>query len=228
MALQNLLNICERINFNRRKMVGIQYTRNELMRVNETPTYNPWKLTISVPPVLRYNDARSILEDLDTMDRRTPETITFSDNAKLSWMLRYQGGLTVGQRANIVVTSFNTNQLILDVSGVSVSSTTVVLAKGDFIQFQGKPFPFTSTTNVTRGTGSTVTVTTHRPNIITDNITGYGLNWGNDVEFIVFCPNMPTYSLVPGGYVGNGSTTVNNAYIEFSDSFMLYEWIASA
>jgi hypothetical protein len=44
----------------------------------------------------------------------------------------------------------------------------------------------------------------------------------------MFCPNMPVYKLTPGGYVGNGVTTTNNALIEWSDSFYLYEWVGDA
>jgi hypothetical protein len=44
----------------------------------------------------------------------------------------------------------------------------------------------------------------------------------------MFCPNMPTYKLIPGGYVASGSTTLNNALIEFSDDFDLYEWVGTA
>jgi hypothetical protein len=39
---------------------------------------------------------------------------------------------------------------------------------------------------------------------------------------------MPVYKLIPGGYVGNGTTTTNNALLEFSDSFELYEWVGEA
>jgi hypothetical protein len=44
----------------------------------------------------------------------------------------------------------------------------------------------------------------------------------------MFCPNMPTYKLTVGGYIGNGTTTTNNALLEFSDSFELYEFVGTA
>jgi hypothetical protein len=43
----------------------------------------------------------------------------------------------------------------------------------------------------------------------------------------MFCPNMPTYKLVPGGAVISNGTTINNALLEFSDSFNLYEWVSA-
>jgi hypothetical protein len=79
-----------------------------------------------------------------------------------------------------------------------------------------------------RGSGSTVVVTTSRPNILTGNIVGKGIIVGNNCQFNMFCPNMPTYKLIVGGYVGNGTTTTNNALLEFSDNFILYEFVGTA
>jgi hypothetical protein len=79
-----------------------------------------------------------------------------------------------------------------------------------------------------RGTAGTVTVTTNRPNIITGAVAGAGLTVGNACEFYMFCPNMPTYKLIPGGGVRSNGTTINNALIEFSDDFTLYEWVGTA
>lgn len=227
MSLQSIVNISNTLNINRRKLVGIQYARNELPRISETPTFNPWKLTMGVPSI-QYSKSRSLLEGLDTIDRRTPETITFSDSPGLSWMFKYQGDLNAGQRSAITVNSFVGTALVLDVSAVSTSAIDRVVAAGDFIQIVGHPYPFTATYDVLRGTGNTITIVTHRPNIISSSVTGVALNWGNDVEFNVFCPNMPTYTLAPGGYIRQGSTVINNALVTFSDNFLLYEYVASA
>jgi len=207
----------------------VQYARNELPRISETPTYNPWKLTVSVPARLRYSEVRGVLEDLDRIDRRLPEVITFSNNPGCSWMFAYQGELSVAQRNAVTYQSFAGNQLILNVSGITAPSDTIVLAKGDIIQVAGFPYPFTSTSTVTRGSGTTVLVTTHRPNIFsTQPTTGTNIIFGNDVSFRVFCPNMPTYKLVPGGAIVRNGVIINNARIEFSDNFILYEQVALA
>jgi hypothetical protein len=40
---------------------------------------------------------------------------------------------------------------------------------------------------------------------------------------------MPTYKLIPGGYLKNASdVTINNALLEFSDAFELYEYVGDA
>lgn len=226
-GLQTILNYSNGIQVNRRKTVGIQYTRNEIPRVSQTPTRNPWHFTLDMPSSFRYNEARALIEQIDTLDRITPQVISFGDRPGMEWIFKYQGGMTTPQINAISVSSYVGDQLVL--TGLpAVSSSAVLFAQNDLIQIGTHTFPFTSTTQVLRGTGSTVTVTTSRPNIISANITGDGITVGNDCQFYMFCPNMPTYKLTVGGYVGNGTTTNNNALIEWSDSFELYEFVGTA
>lgn len=226
-GLQTIIDRCTGMTIDRRKVVGIQYTRNELPRTSLTPTYNPWRFNLEMPNSFRYSDARALMESLDTLDRYTPQVVTFSNNPCLSWIFKYQGAMTSGQISAITVQSFTGNQLVL--TGLpTVASGTVLFEPNDLIQIGTKTFPFTSTTQVTRGGGSTVTITTNRPNIISTSVTGLGITVGNDCDFYMFCPNMPTYRLIPGGATYSGNTVTNNALIEFSDQFTLYEWVATA
>ena len=228
-GLQTIIDRCNKIDINRRKVVGIQYTRNEIPRTSLTPTKNPWKITLTMPNSFRYSEARQVIEELDTLDQYQPQVVTFSDLPQLSWIFAYQGTMSPGQINGITVSSFVGNQLILQ--GVPpISSNRLLFASNDFIQIKGYPYPFTSTTNVFRGTGSTVTITTNRPNIISNSVTGLGIVVGNNVSFNVFCPNMPTYSLIVGGYQYDNiqGIPINNALIQWSDSFKLYEYCGAA
>lgn len=226
-GLQTIINKCNGLTIDRRQMVGIQYTRNESPRTSNTPTFNPWRFVLDMPSSLRYSDARSLLEQLDTLDRYTPQVVKFGDNPCLNWIFRYQGSMSTTQINGITVQSFVGDQLILT-NLPTISSTRVLFEPNDLIQIGNHTFPFTSTTQVTRGTGSTVTVTTNRPNIITGSVVGDNITVGSSCEFYLFCPNMPTYKLVPGGAQYANGVRVNNALIEFSDSFNLYEWVATA
>jgi hypothetical protein len=226
-GLQTIVDYSNGMSVNRRKTVGIQYTRNEIPRVSQTPTRNPWHFTLDMPNNFRYSDARALMEQLDTLDRITPQVLTFSNRTGMSWIFRYQGSMTNTQISGITVQSYVGDQLIL--TGLpTVASGTVLFAQNDLIQIGTYTFPFTSTTNVTRGTGSTVTVTTSRPNIISANVVGDGITVGNDCEFYMFCPNMPTYKLIVGGQKYASGVLINNAYIEWSDSFELYEFVGTA
>jgi hypothetical protein len=226
-GLQTIINKCGGLTINRRKVVGLQVTRNEIPRVTVTPTTQPWKMTLEMPSSLLYYNNRDLLEALDTMDRVQPEVVSFSDNACISWIFKYQGELSAGQINSLRVQSFVGNQLILTGLPV-VPSNRIIFKPNDLIQIGNNPYPFTSTTTVTRGVAGTVTVTTNRPNIITSSVVNNALTVGSDCEFNMFCPNMPTYKLIPGGYVRANNATVNNALIEFSDSFELYEYVATA
>jgi hypothetical protein len=224
MSIQAIINRSNSLEMNRRKLVGIQYTRNELSRTSLTPTFNPWRFNVALPNSLRYNDARSIIEEIDRLDRIYPEVISFGDNSNMNWIFRYQGGATTNQLSSIKVQSFVGNQLVLT-NLPAINSARTLFAANDLIQIGSITHPFTSTTDVLRGAGSTVTVTTHRPNIIPSSVVNLGITVGANCQFTVFCPNMPTYKLfVGGGYKTNG-VIMNNAYIEWSDSFQLYEYL---
>lgn len=226
-GLQTIINKASSLTIDRRKVVGVQITRNEIPRTSLTPTTQPWRFVIEMPASLYYYNNRDLLEALDTLDRYQPEIVTFSDNSCLSWIFRYQGTMSSTQINNLVVNSFIGNQLVL--SGLpAIASTRILFQPNDLIQIGTYTYPFTSTTQITRGTSGTITITTNRPNIISTSVVGDGITVGNDCEFNMFCPNMPTYKLNPGGYVRNGSTTINNALLEFNDSFTLYEWTGTA
>ena len=123
--------------------------------------------------------------------------------------------------------SYTGNQLVL--SGLpTVAATTVMFKKNDLIQINTFPYPFTTQQDVLRGVAGTVTITTSRPKIISSSVTGYGITVGNDCTFNVFCPNMPVYKLIPGGWQIASGITTNNAYLEWSDNFYLYEFCGDA
>jgi hypothetical protein len=225
-GLQTIVNGCNELNINRRNVVGIQYTRNEIPRVSMTPTKNPWKMTLTMPNSFKYSEARALMEAIDTLDRYQPEVITFSDNTNLSWIFAYQGTMSAAQRAGLVIDSWTGSTLTL--SGLpAVPATRVLFEPNDLFHPVGYTYPTTVRTQVLRGTGSTVTVTTGRPNIFSDSMVGLGLVIGNACQWNFFCPNMPVYKLVPGGYIGSGGVATNNALIQWSDSFQIYEYVSA-
>lgn len=225
-GLQTIIDKCNGLTIDRRQMVGIQYTRNEQPRTSATPTLNPWRFVLDMPSSLRYNEARALMEELDTLDRYVPQVVTFGNNSCMNWIFKYQGSMSTTQINGITVQSFVGDQLVLT-NLPAVSGTRVLFEKNDLIQIGSFTFPFTSQTVVTRGTDATVTVTTNRPNIITTSVAGQNITVGSSCQFLLFCPNMPTYKLVPGGAVRNNGTTINNALLEFSDSFNLYEYVSN-
>lgn len=226
-GLQTIIDNCNGIAIDRRQMVGIQFTRNESPRTSNTPTFNPWRFVLDMPSSLRYSEARALMEELDTLDRTVPQVVTFGNNPCLNWIFKYQGTLNTPQLNTLTVQSFNGDQLVLT-NLPAIPAGRILFEKNDLIQIGNFTFPFTSQTRVTRGVDATVTITTNRPNIITSSVVGSGITVGSSCQFYVFCPNMPIYKLVPGGAIKTNGTTTNNALLEFSDSFNLFEWVATA
>jgi hypothetical protein len=226
MSLQHIFNISNKIQFNNRKLVGIQYSRSQIPKTEMTPTKNPWRFSISVPSQ-PYNSMRSVIQTIDSLDRYQPETIQLGANTGMSWMFRYQGTMTDAQVSAITVDSFTGNQLVLT-NLPSVAAEAVLFEPGDFIQIGNKYYPFTSTGQVLRGSSATVTITTHRPNILTSSVVGNNIVVGSNCKIEVFCPNMPTYSLTPGAKNSSGNTLINNALVEWDSEFQFYEWLGNA
>ena len=234
-AIQTIIDNCNGMTINRRKVVGQQITRNQIPRVSTTPTKNPWTMELDMPTSFQYNDARALMESTDTLDRTGYEDVTFSNNTALNWIYRYQGSFAISQLNGLTINSFVGNQMVL--SGLpAVNANRVIFEPNDLIQVAGFPYPFTSTTRVTRGTGGTVTVTTHRPNILSNpsNLSpppweGLNILVGNNCIFRLFCPNMPVYKLIVGGIqYSAGGTIVGNALIEWSAPFQLYEYVGTS
>lgn len=227
MSLQAIIDSCDSIEIDRRRVIGVQSTRAEIFKTAETPTRNPWKFTVHHSGGLPYYKGRAILEQLDYIDRRTPEIITFSNNPKFSWMFRYQGILDSTQQSALAVQSFTGNQLTLTnlpaVDGTIITENSLMFAKGDIVQIGSFYTPFTVTADVLRGNLDSITLVTHRPNFLS-SVIGNTLSIGNNVKWTVLCVNMPTYKIIPGATTYENGQLINNAIVEFNDSFKLIEF----
>jgi hypothetical protein len=225
-GLQSIIDNSDSIDINRRRVVGVQLTRNEIVRTSETPTRNTWKFTVNQNNGFPYETSRAILEELDRLDRTIPQSVSFGSNPKMSWLFRYQGGMTLGNIGGITVSSFIGNQLVLNMP-VGIAAGTNLFLPNDFIQIGSYHFPFTSTGTYTTANivANKLTVTTHRPNFISNSVVNQPIVVGAGVQFKVVCTNMPTYRLVPGAFRrGSDGTVMNNARIEFEDSFEFVEY----
>jgi hypothetical protein len=228
-GLQTIINSSSGMTINRRKVVGMQITKNEIPRLSTTPTKNPWVITLDMPSSFQYANARALMEAIDTLDQTGYQDVTFSNNACLSWIFAYQGDLSLIQLNTITVTQFVGNILELNVNLISEPASTVIFKPNDLIQIGTHPYPFTVTQEVLRGSNTTVTMTMSRPNIISAAIpNSTNITVGNTCTFRMFCPTMPVYKLVPGGYTQSGGVTTGNALIEWSSSFDLYEYVGTS
>jgi len=213
-GLQSIIGLAETITIDRRRVLGVQYTRSEVAKTTETATRNTWKFNLTVPAMLEYNKNRDLFEDIDRLDKQYPQVVSFSSSTGLSYVFAYQGDMATGDSASIQVQSWTGNQMVLK-NLPGLDSAKYLFRKGDFIQVANYPYPVTSQYDVVRGGLTTVTVSTHRPNFIGTGTYNKNILIGNAVQFNMFVNNMPTYKLNPGG---------STALVTFSGPFQFYEY----
>lgn len=212
MSFQTILDISQSITVNNRRMVGQQYSRSGQVRTAQYVTAVPWVFTVKPHSFLYYPQVRDVIQTIDNLDRQTAATITFS-STNLSWFTSYQGELTSGQAAALTLDSVPApNATTISVGNLpAVASSVIVFKAGDFIQLGS--YPYKVTAQVLRGSGSTVSVTLHRPVIGTPS-TGTLTAVGSACTFSVVAEVCPTYTLNP---------MTNGAFVDWDSDFVFRE-----
>ena len=212
MSFQTILNISQSITVNNRRMVGQQYSRSGQVRTAQYVTSVPWVFTVKPHAYLYYPQVRDVIQTIDNLDRQNAATITFN-TTNLQWFTEYKGGLSSVQAAALTLASVPAaNATTISIGNLpAVASGVVVFAAGDFIQIGN--YPYKVTTEVLRGSGSTVSVTIHRPIIGTPS-TGTLTAVGASCTFSVVAEVCPTYTLRP---------MTNGAFVEWDSDFVFRE-----
>lgn len=113
------------------------------------------------------------------------------------------------------VSNGDSNITVTVSSATYVTSGTILFAVGDLIQPANSRYPYSITTEVARGSGSTVTVNLHRNVITSEGITyaGAAIKVGNSCTWRVVLSGLPTYQLTP------------NRLVQYTGDFELFEKI---
>lgn len=200
MSIQTIIDRAQKITFDRRRVVGQSVSRSQRVKTAERLTAQPFRLTVTPPAYLDYGTNRSTIEAIQLIDRNTEATIKIANNTKTAYITQYQGGLSGAQLAALTVTNFTLTSVTISglpsITG-TITSSTLVLKSGDWIQPVNSRYPYIVTSDVTRGTGSLVTATVHR-NLITSEvttITNAGLLVGTDTTLKVVITELPTYEI---------------------------------
>lgn len=212
MSFQTILDISQSITVNNRRMVGQQYSRSGQVRTALYVTAVPWVFTVKPHAYLYYPQVRDVIQTIDNLDRQTAANITFNTTT-LQWFTEYKGGLTSGQASALTLASVPApNATTISVGNLpAVASSTVVFAAGDFLQIGN--YPYKVTAQVLRGSGSTVSVTLHRPVIGTPS-TGTLTAVGAACTFNVVAETCPTYTLRP---------MTSGAFVDWDNDFVFRE-----
>ncbi len=199
--MQTIVDNCTSITIERRKVTGYTVSRSGLVKVSSIASNVPWQMVIEMHNGLQYSTNRDVLEELDKIDRVQASTINVgSTNTNIAYVTRYQGDLSNAQINTITIANANVLNVTMNVSSVAASSSSYVFRKGDYWMPTGAyKYPYTVTADVTRGSGSTITVPINRPFIDQSGYTevGAGIKVGKDVTWNMLLIKKPSYTVVP-------------------------------
>lgn len=224
MSLNQILAISESVGVNDKRFVGQVLSRNQRINTSEILTVVPFEFTLKPMNYLLYSENRSLLNSLRIPDKALEQYLNFGATGWSSY-IKYQGGLTNPQvTACQWQTSSANKTLVLGNFPSGISAGTYVVKTGDFCQV-GR-YTYIATSNVTRGSGSTVNIPVHRNLIATlgspvNAVIGqYGttISLGGDayigVTFPVILRDYPSYTLIP---------IKNDSFIQWNGSFVALE-----
>lgn len=207
MSIQTIIDGATNININRRAIAAQTISRSNRIKTAERGD-RVWQFDITPSPGYKYEDYRDLLEELDRVDRILPETVSFSNNPNMNWITAYKGALSTTQIADLEISSVSNNTITLT-SLPPVGSSTVMFAKGDYIQPVGSAYPYTITSEVVRGGNTTAVVNVNRGVIEDITLAGVGVETGDDITFKVQALSMPTYNIRPGRLISfDGNLTL--------------------
>ncbi len=193
MSFQTIIDNATFINIDKRKTTAMSVSRSGHIKTAERQP-SVYKFTVGSVPGLKYSTNRGVLEDIDSSDRVTENTISLNNNTGMNYLTALQG---TGFGGTVTVTSASGNEIVLDTTSATGADT--VLKKGDFIQLDNSyRYPYQVTADVTWH-ASSITVPIHRGFLTQTGYTpaGKGILLGNNVTFKVKAMSCPTYSIVP-------------------------------
>jgi hypothetical protein len=208
MSFQTIFEVQQSMTVNNRRTVGQQVSRSGQMRVAQYLTSVPWVFTVMPHNYLAYATSRQIIQTIDNLDRQLPETIVFN-SANLRWFTSYQGGAATTPTTVTLGATPAANSQTLSLANLPVSTGDIFKA-GDFIMIGGYSYKITADVPYT---GSTATVSIHRP-VIGTPVSGNAVACGNNCTFRVLAERCPTYTLTP---------YPSSALVNWDDAFVFRE-----
>lgn len=227
MSLNQILAICESVGINDQRFVGQVVSRNQRISTSEIITVVPFAFEMKPMNYLYYSKNRALLNSLRIPDKAIAQYLNFGTTGWKNY-IAYQGDMTSGQISvsQWQTSSVNKNLVLGNLpSNVDMPSNKYIVKQGDFCQVG--LYSYIATSDVLRGSSSTVTIPVHRNLITTVSapinavIGEYGttVSMGGStytgITFQVVLRDYPTYTLVP--------CVANDSFIQWSGSFKAFE-----
>ena len=223
MSLNLILANSESVGINDQRFVGQVVSRNQRMSTSEIVTVVPFAFEMKPMNYLLYSKSRGLLNSLRIPDKALPQYLNFGSTGWVNY-IQYQGQLSAGQIASCRWQTSSANKNLVLGNLPAISSSLYVVRVGDFCQVG--LYSYIATADVTRGSGSTVTIPVHH-NLLTTVTSpinavigefGTTVSMGGStytgVTFQVVLRDYPTYTLVP---------MTNDSFIQWSGTFKAFE-----
>ncbi len=223
MSLNLILANSESVGINDQRFVGQVVSRNQRISTSEIVTVVPFAFEMKPMNYLLYSKSRGLLNSLRIPDKALPQYLNFGSTGWVNY-IQYQGQLSAGQIASCRWQTSSANKNLVLGNLPAISSSLYVVRVGDFCQVG--LYSYIATADVTRGSGSTVTIPVHR-NLLTTVTSpinavigefGTTVSMGGStytgVTFQVVLRDYPTYTLVP---------MTNDSFIQWSGTFKAFE-----
>lgn len=180
-AYQEVFDRATSLSINKRRKVSQTQSRSGVIKTTSVGG-QVWEFEVRLPDGPRFSDYRSIIQDMETLDRVTVGEVSIPQS--------YIAGLVgdVGQSGTINV-SATQGGTSLTVNS-NTNATNFRLKRGDYIQLgsTGKVYSVTNDQS-----GLTGVIGLHRP--ILDATASYNLVIGNQVTWDVICVQWPNYTI---------------------------------
>jgi hypothetical protein len=223
MSLNTILAISESVGINDQRFVGQMLSRNQRISTSEILTVVPFAFTMKPMNYLLYSENRNLLADLRYYDKSLTQYLNFGTTGWINY-IEYQGNMTSGQISACQWQTASANKTLVLGSLPSISSSAYIVRKGDFCQVG--LYSYIATSDVQRGSGSTVNIPVHRNLLttVTSPINAVIGQYGTTVSmggssytgttFPVILREYPTYSLMP---------ITDDSFIQWSGNFVAFE-----
>jgi len=223
MSLNLILANSESVGINDQRFVGQVVSRNQRISTSEIITVVPFAFEMKPMNYLLYSKSRGLLNSLRIPDKALPQYLNFGSTGWVNY-IKYQGDLSAGQITTCQWQTGSANKNLVLGNLPTISSSFIIVRVGDFVQVG--LYSYIATADVTRGSGSTVTIPVHRNLItpVTSPINAVIGEFGTTVSmggatytgitFQVVLRDYPTYTLIP---------MTNDSFIQWSGTFKAFE-----
>jgi hypothetical protein len=225
-TITDILAIAESVSINDQRFVGQVISRNQRISTSEIITVVPFQFEFKPNNYLQYSKNRGLLANLRYYDKSLAQYLNFGSTGWVNY-IAYQGDMTSGQIAACQWQTSSTAKNMVLGNLPSISSSAYIVKAGDFCQVG--LYSYIATTDVLRGSGSTVTIPVHR-NLINGPL-GSAINavigqYGTTVSmggttytgvtFQIVLQQYPTYTLVP---------MTNDSFVAWNSTFKAFELV---